>query len=148
LVDQIRKVAILGANGTMGAGAGCIFAGARFEVAMLARERDKAQAGVQAAQTAARAEAVAERVRAGTYDADLPRAVAEADLIFESLAEDLALKRHFFELVDKHRRPESIVATGSSGLSIAEMARGRSDSFRKHFLGIHLFNPPHVIVGT
>ena len=28
------------------------------------------------------------------------------------------------------------------------MARGRSDSFRKHFLGIHLFNPPQVIVGT
>jgi 3-hydroxyacyl-CoA dehydrogenase len=33
-------------------------------------------------------------------------------------------------------------------LSIAEMARGRSDSFRRNFLGIHLFNPPHVIVGT
>ena len=28
------------------------------------------------------------------------------------------------------------------------MARGRSDSFRRHFLGIHLFNPPQVIVGT
>ena len=28
------------------------------------------------------------------------------------------------------------------------MARGRSDSFRRNFLGIHLFNPPHVIVGT
>ena len=28
------------------------------------------------------------------------------------------------------------------------MARGRSDSFRQHFLGVHLFNPPQVIVGT
>jgi 3-hydroxyacyl-CoA dehydrogenase len=28
------------------------------------------------------------------------------------------------------------------------MARGRSDSFRRNFLGVHLFNPPHVIVGT
>jgi 3-hydroxyacyl-CoA dehydrogenase len=28
------------------------------------------------------------------------------------------------------------------------MAHGRSDSFRRNFLGIHLFNPPHVIVGT
>jgi 3-hydroxyacyl-CoA dehydrogenase len=142
------KVVILGANGTMGAGAACVFAGAGFEVTMLAREMDKCEAGLKAAQNAARAEALADRVRLGTYDADLSRAVAEAGLVFESLAEDLTLKRHFFEIVDKHRRPDAIVATGSSGLSIAEMARGRSDSFRRHFMGIHLFNPPHVIVGT
>jgi 3-hydroxyacyl-CoA dehydrogenase len=148
LADKIRKVVILGANGTMGAGAGEVFAGAGFHVVMLARERDKAEAGLQAAQNAARAEAVAERMQTGTYDSDLARTVGEADLIFESLAEDLALKRHFLELVDRHRRDDAIVATGSSGLSIAEMTRGRSDSFRKHFLGIHLFNPPHVIVGT
>src|SRR5439155_10785171 len=131
---KMKKVAILGANGTMGAGAGCVFAGARFDVTMLARERDKAQAGVTAAQNAARAEAVADRVTAGSYDSDLEHAVREADLIFESLAEDLPLKRHFFELVDKYRRSDAVVATGSSGLSIAEMARDRSDSFRKNFL--------------
>ena len=148
MADKIKKVVILGANGTMGAGAGGVFSGAGFHVTMLARERDKAQAGVTAAQNAARAFAVADNMEVGSYDGDLARTVGEADFIFESLAEDLALKQHFFELVDKHRRPDSIVATGSSGLSIAEMARGRSDSFRKHFLGVHLFNPPHVIVGT
>src|SRR5215471_18643884 len=132
----------------MGAGAGEVFAGAGFRVVMLARERDKAEVGLKAAQNAARAEAVAERMEIGTYDHDLARTVAEADLIFESLAEDLALKRHYLELVDRHRGDDAIVATGSSGLSIAEMARGRSDSFRKHFLGIHFFNPPNVIVGT
>ena len=146
--DKIRKVVVLGANGTMGAGAGGVFSSAGFHVTMLARERDKAQAGVTAAQNAARAFAVADNMDVGTYDGDLARTVGEADFIFESLAEDLALKQHFFELVDKHRRADSVVATGSSGLSIAEMARGRSDSFRKHFLGVHLFNPPHVIVGT
>jgi 3-hydroxyacyl-CoA dehydrogenase len=148
LADKIQRVVILGANGTMGAGAGEVFAGARFRVVMLAREHDKAEAGLKAAQGAARAEAVAEQMEIGTYDNDLARTVAEADLIFESLAEDLALKRHYLELVDRHRRDDAIVATGSSGLSIAEMARGRSDSFRKHFLGIHFFNPPNVIVGT
>src|SRR5487761_337928 len=141
------KVAILGANGTMGAGAAGVFAGAGFEVTMLARERDKAAAGMQAAQNAARAEAVADRIKLGGYD-DLERAVREAGFVFESLAEDLALKRHFFEQVDRFRTPGAIIATGSSGLSIAEMSKGRSDSFRKHFLGVHLFNPPHVIVGT
>jgi 3-hydroxyacyl-CoA dehydrogenase len=143
-----NKVVILGANGTMGAGAAGVFAGAGFDVAMLARERDKAEAGLRAAQNAARAEALGERITVGTYDGDLARSVAEAYLVFESLAEDLPLKRHYFELIDRHRRLDTIVATGSSGLSIAEMARGRGESFRRNFLGIHLFNPPHVIVGT
>ncbi len=148
MADKVKKVVVLGANGTMGAGAGGVFAGSGCEVAMLARERDKAEAGVRAAQNAARAEAVSDRMTVGAYETDLQRAVGEADLVFESLAEDLALKRHFFELVDQYRRPDTIVATGSSGLSIEAMAQGRSRSFREHFLGIHMFNPPHVIVGT
>lgn len=142
------NVAILGANGTMGAGAACIFAGAGFEVTMLTRDRAKAEAGLQVVENAARAEAIAQRIRLGTYDADLERAVAGAGFVFESLAEDLALKRHYFEIVDRLRSSHAIIATGSSGLSIAEMAKGRSESFRRHFLGVHLFNPPHVIVGT
>jgi 3-hydroxyacyl-CoA dehydrogenase len=147
-VAHKMKIAILGANGTMGAPAGAVFAGAGFEVVMLARDLGKAQSALASAQSAARAEAVGDRVKLGTYDHDLERTVADADLIFESLAEDLSLKKTFFDRVDKCRRADSIVATGSSGLSIAEMARGRSDSFRQHFLGVHLFNPPQVIVGT
>jgi 3-hydroxyacyl-CoA dehydrogenase len=148
LSDHKLKVVILGANGTMGPGAGCVFAGAGYHVTMLARDADKAAAGLLAVQNAARAEAIGDRITLGSYDRDLERAVGEAGLIFESLAEDLALKKQFFAAVDRSRRPDSIVATGSSGLSMAEMARGRSESFRRNFLGIHLFNPPHVIVGT
>lgn len=143
-----NKVVILGANGTMGAGAACVFAGAGFSVTMLARSRDKAAEGLADTQADARAEAIGERIAIGTYDKDLARGIGEAAIVFESLAEDLPLKKQFFEQVDKYRRPESVIATGSSGLSIAEMARGRSESFRRNFLGIHLFNPPHVIVGT
>ncbi|MDO8434408.1 MAG: 3-hydroxyacyl-CoA dehydrogenase NAD-binding domain-containing protein [Candidatus Binatus sp.] len=143
-----NKVVIIGANGTMGAGAGCVFAGAGFSVTLLARSNDKCADALADVQNLARADAIAERISLGTYDRDLARAVGEAGLIFESLAEDLPLKKQFFELVDKYRRPDAIVATGSSGLSIGAMAAGRSESFRHHFLGIHLFNPPHVIVGT
>jgi 3-hydroxyacyl-CoA dehydrogenase len=142
------KVVIIGANGTMGAGAGCVFAGAGYSVTMLARSAAKATEGLTDAQNDARAEAIAERMAVGDYDQDLRRAVSEAAIVFESLAEDLPLKRQFFELIDQSRRPEAIIATGSSGLSIAEMGRGRSESFRRNFLGVHLFNPPHVIVGT
>lgn len=147
MAENIRVV-IIGANGTMGAGAACVFAGAGYQVTMLARSRDKAGAGLAEVQNDARAEAIAERIALGSYDDDLAKTVGEAAIVFEALAEELPLKKHFFELVDKNRRPDSIVATGSSGLSIAEMALGRSESFRRNFLGIHLFNPPHVIVGT
>jgi len=148
LAHNNLKVVIIGANGTMGAPSGAVFAGAGFHVAMLARDREKAEAALKGAQSAARAEAVADRIRCGSYEKDLEHCVAEADLVFESLAEDLPLKRTFFDKIDKCRRPDCVIATGSSGLSIAEMARGRSESFRKNFLGVHLFNPPTVIVGT
>jgi 3-hydroxyacyl-CoA dehydrogenase len=148
LRDKIHRVLILGANGTMGAGAAQVFAGAGCHVTMLAREIGKAEAGLKAAQTSAKAEALAERITLGTYEHDLKAALPQSDFIFESLAEDLSLKQSFFRRVDQDRRPNSVVASGSSGLSISSMARGRSDSFRRHFLGVHLFNPPHVVVGT
>jgi 3-hydroxyacyl-CoA dehydrogenase len=75
-------------------------------------------------------------------------AVAGADLVFEALAEDLALKQEMFARVDAARRDDAIVATVTSGLSINQLAQGRSPSFRAHFLGLHFFNPPNVIVGT
>jgi 3-hydroxyacyl-CoA dehydrogenase len=148
LWGTIDKVVILGANGTMGSGAAAMFAAGGCEVTMLARDLAKAREGLADAQSVARAEAVADRIRLGTYEEDLSRSVAEATLIFETLAEDPALKREFFHRVDRSRHPESVVASCSSGLSITEMAHGRTESFRRNFLGIHLFNPPHMIAGT
>jgi 3-hydroxyacyl-CoA dehydrogenase len=148
LAQSTPKVVILGANGTMGAPSGAVLAGGGFAVVMLARDLDKARASVAKAQSVARCEELAELMTFGTYDADLEREVGEADVIFESLAENLALKREFLERVDRSRRPDSVVATGSSGLSIIQMARGRSESFRRHFIGVHLFNPPNILVAT
>ncbi len=145
---EIKDVVVLGANGTMGAGSGETFAAGGCDVVFLARSAEKAHEGLVTAQNMAKSQRIADRISVGTYSQDLEGAVARADLIFEALAEDLDLKKSFFARVDKCRRPDSIVATVSSGLSIAGMAQGRSDSFRRNFLGMHLFNPPHVIVGT
>jgi 3-hydroxyacyl-CoA dehydrogenase len=144
---QVRRVAVLGANGAMGSGGGELFAADGVETVFLARDHEKAREGLERAQTMAKSEKLADFIRLGTYDHDLTKEIAEADLIFEALAEDLALKQEFFAAVDRYRRPDSIVATVSSGLSIAAMAKGRSESFQRSFLGIHLFNPPNVIIG-
>jgi 3-hydroxyacyl-CoA dehydrogenase len=144
---QIRKAVVLGANGAMGAGSGEVFAAAGIETVFLARTRAKAEEGRKRAEKLAKSTAVGRFISVGSYDEDLARVVPEADLIFEAVSEDLECKRGFFAKVDKLRRADAIVATVSSGLSIATMAATGGESFARHFLGIHFFNPPNVIVG-
>ncbi len=145
---KIEKVVVLGANGTMGYGSAALFTQAVPEVTFLARTKEKADEGLAAAIKQVRSPTVASRSNTGSYDADLERTVAEADIIFEALTEDFAIKREMFDKVEKHRRDDSIIATVTSGLSINQLCEGRSESFRKNFLGLHFFNPPNVIVGT
>ncbi len=148
MARTIKKITLLGANGTMGYGSGALFARADCEVTFLARTKEKAQAGLESAQAQVRSVAVGNKVTLGSYDDDLESAVKDADLIFEAVAEDMAIKDEIFTKVDKYRKPDSIVATVSSGLSISKLAEKHSDSFKKNFLGLHYFNPPNVIVGT
>ncbi|MCA1555018.1 MAG: 3-hydroxyacyl-CoA dehydrogenase, partial [Chloroflexi bacterium] len=43
------------------------------------------------------------------------------------------------------RKPHAIVSSNTSGIPIAKIAEGRSDDFKKHFLGTHFFNPPRYL---
>ena len=143
----MRKAVVLGANGTMGYQSGALFAAAGMDVTFLARTPEKAEQGRDGAANAVRSQAIKARIQTGGYDA-LEKALADADIIFEAVAEDLQIKSGFLEQIDRARPSESIVATVSSGLSITELASKRSESFQRHFLGLHFFNPPQVIVGT
>jgi len=145
---KIERVVVLGANGTMGYGSAALFTTAVPHVTFLARTRAKAEEGLAAAIKQVRSPTVASRADVGDYDNDLDAAVGSADLIFEALTEDFALKRDMFDRIEKARRDDSIVATVTSGLSINQLCEGRGDSFRKHFMGLHFFNPPNVITGT
>jgi len=145
---KIERVVVLGANGTMGYGSAALFTTAVPEVTFLARTKAKAEEGLGDAVKLVRSPTVSSRAKVGSYDADLEAAVGEADLVFEALTEDFAVKKDMFDRVEKFRREDSIVATVTSGLSINALCEGRSESFRKHFLGLHFFNPPNVIVGT
>jgi 3-hydroxyacyl-CoA dehydrogenase len=145
---KIEKVVVLGANGTMGYGSAALFTQAVPEVTFLARTKAKAEEGLGAAVKQVRSPTVASHAKVGSYDADLASSVAAADLVFEALTEDFAVKKDIFDKVEKHRRDDSIVATVTSGLSINALCEGRSESFRRSFLGLHFFNPPNVIVGT
>ena len=145
---QIDRVVVLGANGTMGYGSAALFTQAVPHVTFLARTKEKAEEGLGAAIKQVRSPTVASRASVGDYDNDLEREIAQADIVFEALTEDFAIKKDMFDKVEKYRRDDSIVATVTSGLSINQLCEGRSDSFRENFLGLHFFNPPNVIVGT
>jgi 3-hydroxyacyl-CoA dehydrogenase len=80
----------------------------------------------------------------GGLDTDLSR-LATADWILEAVIENIDVKRALLERVDAVRRPDAIVSSNTSGIPIAALAEGRSEAFRRHWLGTHFFNPPRYL---
>ncbi|HET7657609.1 MAG TPA: 3-hydroxyacyl-CoA dehydrogenase NAD-binding domain-containing protein [Bacillales bacterium] len=83
-------------------------------------------------------------IEAGNMEDDLER-LSEVDWIIEVVIEKLEIKKSVFSKVDEYRKPGTIVSSNTSGISIEAMAEGRSEDFRKHFLGTHFFNPPRYL---
>ena len=67
--------------------------------------------------------------------------IAECDIIFEVVVEDLKIKQDLFARLEKVRKPGSIIASNTSGLPLEKMSEGRSKDFKEHFLILHFFNP-------
>jgi 3-hydroxyacyl-CoA dehydrogenase len=80
----------------------------------------------------------------GSFDEHLARA-GDVDWILEAVVEQLDVKRSLLERVDKVRRPGSIVSSNTSGIPIAALGEGRSNDFRRHWIGTHFFNPPRYL---
>jgi 3-hydroxyacyl-CoA dehydrogenase len=144
---KIRSAAVLGA-GTMGAQIGAHLANAGYAVHLLDISTNAAREGIERAKKLKpdpffTPESV-ERIAIGGFDTDLA-VVAEADWIIEAIVEQPEAKRLLLERVDAVRRQGSIVSSNTSGLSISGLAQGRSDDFRRHWLGTHFFNPPRYL---
>ena len=78
------------------------------------------------------------------FETGRPR-LRDADWIVEAVIERLDIKRELLATVDAARRPGSIVSSNTSGIPISALAEGRSDDFRRHWLGTHFFNPPRYL---
>jgi 3-hydroxyacyl-CoA dehydrogenase len=89
-------------------------------------------------------ESNAQLVSVGNFDDDLGR-VAECDLVIEAIVERLDIKRSMFAKLDELVQGDTILASNTSGLRIADMIEGRSARFRKNFLVTHFFNPPRYM---
>lgn len=67
----------------------------------------------------------------------------ECDILIESIVEKLEIKQEFWENASKTLRPDAILATNTSGLSINKICERVEGKNR--FLGMHWFNPAHLI---
>lgn len=144
---QINSVTVLGA-GTMGAQIALHCANAGLPVLLLDLTADVAKQGLEKARKLKpdpQFTPDAHRlVTTGGFETHLDQ-IAKSDWIMEAVIERLDIKQQLLAKVDVARRPGSIVSSNTSGIPIAAMAEGRSDDFRKHWLGTHFFNPPRYL---
>ncbi len=148
---DVRRVAVLGA-GTMGAGIALVAARAGYEVvlrdideALVARGRRTIEAGLAKGVELGKVSAEdrdAALARIATT-VEVARAVADADLVIEAVPEDFALKSEVLREAARHLPAASILASNTSSLSISRLAAETDRPAR--FLGMHFFNPVHVM---
>jgi 3-hydroxybutyryl-CoA dehydrogenase len=81
-----------------------------------------------------------ERVRP---TAELAAAVRDADYVVEAVLEDLGLKQKLFVEIEKHVRPDTILASNTSVIPITRIMEGLAD--RSRALGTHWWNPPYLV---
>jgi 3-hydroxyacyl-CoA dehydrogenase len=67
----------------------------------------------------------------------------EVDLVIEAVPEDVVIKKRIFEELECFCKPEAIFASNTSALPISELASFTQR--RSKFIGMHWFNPPHVM---
>jgi enoyl-CoA hydratase/3-hydroxyacyl-CoA dehydrogenase len=149
--EEVGRIAVLGA-GVMGHGIAQIAAQAGITVVIRDVEQnflDGARAGIEKnlARLVERGRLKAEDVpaimeRIG-MTLSLPDAVRDADVVIEAVPESMEVKHSVWGEVSQNARPNAILATNTSSLSITEMATVVSDPGR--FVGMHFFNPPTIL---
>ena len=140
------KVAVVG-NGTMGNGIAQTFAVAGHDVIIKGRS-DASLAKAHASIEKSLAKMVEKgKMEAADRDASLARIkdtkvyedLADVDLVVEVVAEDMAVKEEIFKTLDKICKPEAILATNTSSLSITQVASYTTRP--EKVIGMHFFNP-------
>lgn len=158
MTKPVRRAGVIGA-GVMGSGIMAHFANAGVDVVMLdivppglseeekknpARRNQFAAGGLQGALKAKPAAffhpVYAKRVTIGNLEDDI-ELLKGCDLVIEAIIENVDIKRSLFDKLEKTLDEGTVVASNTSGLRIADMLQGRSESFRKNFLVMHFFNP-------
>jgi 3-hydroxybutyryl-CoA dehydrogenase len=146
MTKSLNNIGVIGA-GTMGNGIAQVSAAAGLQVVMIdvsdgAVERGLAAVGASLDRlvkkeklSAADRAATLGRIRGSTRYSDL----ATVDLVIEAATENLEVKQRIMRQADEIMRPEAVLATNTSSISITALAAATSRAER--FIGMHFFNP-------
>lgn len=146
----MEKIFVLGA-GTMGAGIVQAFAQKGYEVIVRDIKDEFVQRGIagitkglekqvaKGKMTEEDKEAILSRI-SGTTDMNL---AADCDLVVEAAVENMEIKKSIFAELDKICKPETILASNTSSLSITEVASATNRVDK--VIGMHFFNPAPVM---
>lgn len=147
---SVRSVGIIGA-GTMGCGIAQVFATVGFDVVITDVSSAAAEKGVSA--IADRLERLVAKAKMSAEEsaAAMRRIVVSSryedlgsiDLLIEAAPEAAELKAGIFRRVDPIVRPDTILASNTSSVSITRLASSVSHPGR--FIGMHFFNPVPVM---
>jgi len=158
-MSLIRKVAVLG-SGVMGSGIAAHVANAGIPVLMLDIVPPEAGPGEDRSKKSFRNKfalaglanmkklrpaplftpAALDLIEVGNFDDDLAK-ISACDWVVEVVKEEMGVKQALFARVEPHLKPDAIVSSNTSGLSVVGMLQGRGAAFRKSFLVTHFFNP-------
>jgi 3-hydroxyacyl-CoA dehydrogenase len=167
-MDRIDRVAVLGA-GVMGSTIAAHLANAGFRVLLLdvvpkepteeeraaglglgdRAVRDRVAAAGRAALEKLRPAPLylpeyAGRIEVGNLEDDLAR-LRDRDWVIEVVVESLAVKQQLLARVAAHLRPDAVLSTNTSGLSVNALAESLPEALRPRLLVTHFFNPPRYM---
>lgn len=148
--EDIRNITLLGA-GMIGNGLALHFAKAGYQVSLYSRTQQTIDKAIESTRSnlslllqkpagSDEIEKIVGRIKTTT---DLAKAVANAPIIIESVAENLKIKQDLFKELDEICPRETILATNTSVISITEIASKSKN--RSRILGTHFWFPPYLI---
>jgi len=83
-------------------------------------------------------------IRAANYDDDITL-LRHCDFVVEAIGERLDWKRALYDRIAAHVSPAAVLASNTSGLSLAALATALPSALRARFCGVHFFNPPRYM---
>ncbi|MDD5306114.1 MAG: 3-hydroxyacyl-CoA dehydrogenase NAD-binding domain-containing protein [Deltaproteobacteria bacterium] len=142
-----RKIGIVG-GGTMGSGIAQKVAQSGLKVVLMDVSDAQVQAGLSRIRSMLEegvkrkvfAEGEPDRVLARITGTTKAEDLKDCDLVLEAVFEDLGVKRKLFAEVEKHVRPDAVLATNTSSFKVAAVAEGARHPQR--FVGLHYFYHP------
>ena len=150
-IAGFRRAAVLG-TGQMGPGIAMLLAHGGLETVLVSRSAAGAEHGLEQARELLqfwqeRAITSATAVRATlarlTVTSARATAVGDADVVVESIVEDLSTKQALFAELEQETRPDALLCTNTSGLRISDIAITMQRPQRAYTT--HFWNPPHLV---